>query len=37
MTALTEFMPAAVNDSMGSSVGRLRGKGMTTAVIAGRL
>ena len=37
MTALTEFIPVAVSDSIGSSEGRLRGMGMTSALIALRL
>jgi chorismate mutase len=37
MTALTEFIPVAVSDSIGSSDGRLRGMGMTSALITAGL
>ncbi len=37
MTVLTEFIPFAVRDSIGSSVGCLRGRGTTSAVIIERL
>ena len=33
MTAFTEFIPDAVSDSIGSRVGRLRGRGTTSALI----